>query len=53
VLEAGEAVPEEALMEPGRYSWLGKWPLAAVLEGTYGHHDEHMTSLREWLAEKK
>ncbi|MCL5995893.1 MAG: ClbS/DfsB family four-helix bundle protein [Chloroflexi bacterium] len=40
-LELGEAMPEPALLEPGRYTWLGGAPLAVVLRSSYEHHDEH------------
>lgn len=50
VLDLGEMLSEEALAEPGRYPWLEGAPLSAVLEGSYEHHDEHLVSLREWLA---
>lgn len=50
VLETSEALSEEELAESGRYSWLGPWPLSAVLVGTYEHHDEHLVELRDQLA---
>jgi hypothetical protein len=44
------AIPERDLMDPGRYPWLGGYPLAAVLEGTFGHlHEEHEPALKAWL----
>ena len=47
VIEQAEALPAQELLEPGKYPWLGEHPLAAVLEGTCGHHAEH---LEEFLA---
>jgi hypothetical protein len=44
-LELGEALPEEGLMDPGRYPWLHGYPLYAVLEGSYEHHAEHFEQL--------
>ncbi len=41
LLELGEAVAEEALLDAERYTWLEGYPLSAVLEGTYEHHLEH------------
>jgi hypothetical protein len=44
------AIGEGDLMDPGRYAWLSGHPLAAVLDGTFGHfHEEHEPGLREWL----
>ncbi len=34
-------ISEQEFSEPGRYVWLGEYPLVAVLEGTLGHHREH------------
>jgi hypothetical protein len=48
VLDLGEALSEEALAE--RYPWLEGAPLSAVLAGSYEHHEEHLVSLRDWLA---
>ncbi len=50
LLELAEAVPEPNLLTPGQYAWLGGYPLAAVLEGTYNHHqEEHREPLEAWL----
>ena len=49
VLRLGEEVPEDDLVEPGRYSWLDGHPLIAVLQGTYEHHHvDHLGSLLTW-----
>jgi hypothetical protein len=44
-LELAESVPEEDLLESGRYPWLPEYPLSAVLLGTYDHHREHLEPL--------
>jgi hypothetical protein len=49
-LELAWAIPEEVLMQPARYPWLGGLSLAQVLTGSYEHHhDEHYVRLVEWL----
>jgi len=49
--EAVEALPEADLFDPGRYVWMGGEPLAAVIEGSFGHlHEEHEPAIRAWLA---
>jgi hypothetical protein len=45
LLELGEAIPEEFLTDPGRYTWLRGYPLAAVLQGSCEHHYEHRSSI--------
>ena len=42
LLELAEALPEADLLSPGRYAWLAQYPLAAVLDGSRGHHAEHL-----------
>ncbi len=49
VIAQSELIPEADLLAPGRYPWLADYPLAAVLEGTYGHHQEHFDTLKNWL----
>jgi hypothetical protein len=45
------ATPEDELMTPGRFPWLGGAPLSAVLDGSFGHlHEEHEPDIRAWLA---
>ena len=44
------AIPERNLTDPGRYPWMGGHPVAAVLDGTFGHlHEEHEPLIRAWL----
>jgi hypothetical protein len=48
---AVEALSDEELNTPGRYPWLGDYPIAAVIEGSSEHlFEEHEPALREWLA---
>jgi hypothetical protein len=47
---AVEAVSDDDLLTPGRYSWLGGYPLCAVVQGSYDHlREEHDPALRAWL----
>lgn len=39
----------EDLFTPGRFSWLGDYPLSAVVEGSFEHLAEHEEEIREWL----
>jgi hypothetical protein len=49
--DAVAAVPEADLLQPGRYPWLGDYPLSEVVNGTVGHlHEEHEPAIRAWLA---
>jgi hypothetical protein len=44
------ALPEDALLTPGRYEWMGGAPLAATVLASFGHlHEEHDPVLRAWL----
>ncbi len=42
---SGEAFPEKDLMKPGRYPWLGDYPLSVVLVSSFEHHEEHLQPL--------
>ena len=46
------ALPEDDLLQPGRFPWLGGAALGpAVVHGTLGHyHEEHEPDIRAWLA---
>ncbi len=44
-LEWSRALPEADLLDPRRYPWLEGYPLSAVLEGTWEHHQEHLEGL--------
>jgi hypothetical protein len=41
LIELGHAVPEEDLLEPGKYAWFYGHPLALVLTASREHHEEH------------
>ncbi|MGH2532921.1 MAG: ClbS/DfsB family four-helix bundle protein [Thermomicrobiales bacterium] len=48
---AVEVVPEDELVTPGRFLWLGGAPLGAVLDGSFDHlYEEHEPEIRAWLA---
>jgi hypothetical protein len=51
LLELGEMVSERDLLDSGKYPWLGGFPLAVVLLGTYDHHQEHFEKLTAALQE--
>jgi hypothetical protein len=44
-LDLAQAIPEAELFERGRHPWLDDYPLAAVLEGSCAHHEEHLEPL--------
>jgi hypothetical protein len=51
-LELCETTPEEDLLTPGKYAWLGEYELAEVLTGSYSHHhEEHLQPLLARLGE--
>lgn len=41
VLALAERLPEQDLLDSGKYPWREGWSLLASLEGTYEHHREH------------
>lgn len=50
VIDLARQVPEEDLLEPGKYDWLAAYPLSFILEATYDHHhEEHLQPLLAWL----
>ena len=51
VIGSVEAVPEEDLLAPGRFEWMGGealWHLVAA--NTYWHYPAHGSKIQEWLA---
>ncbi|MFN8487718.1 MAG: ClbS/DfsB family four-helix bundle protein [Caldilineaceae bacterium] len=44
-MAVSEQIPEPALLDATRYAWLGGYPLANVLIGSYDHHQEHLDKL--------
>jgi hypothetical protein len=55
LIELTEAIPEEDLLKPGRYTWMwNNEPLAFVLAATVEHHHiDHYQPLLAWLREHK
>lgn len=52
-VELTEAIPEQELLQPGRYAWLGEHPLALIPRSSYEHHhEEHLGPLLDWLRRK-
>jgi hypothetical protein len=49
LLELGEAVPERDLLDTGKYPWLKGYSPLGILQASYEHHDEHLTSLPDRL----
>ena len=47
LLELGEAIPEKDLLDPGRYPWLGGYPLSFILVASGEHHREHLEKFNE------
>jgi hypothetical protein len=45
LLELAQAIPEKDLLDGNRYPWLKGTTLAAILLGTYDHHQEHLDKL--------
>jgi hypothetical protein len=50
-MELPEAMPEQDLLEAGRYPWQQEYPLSANVLGSCEHHQEHLGWLRDWLRE--
>ena len=42
LLKLAETIPDEALFDDNRYTWLRGGALSGVLEGTCEHHREHL-----------
>jgi hypothetical protein len=45
IITLSRLISEEDFITPAKYSWLEKYPLLAVLEGTLEHHEEHRHAL--------
>lgn len=49
-IELARQVPEEDLLDPGKYVWLEPYPLSLVLQSSYEHHhEEHLQPLLAWM----
>jgi hypothetical protein len=51
-LQLGERIPEQELLDAGRYPWLEGHSLADVFLASYDHHQEHIEKLSAWLQAK-
>jgi hypothetical protein len=46
-----QAMPEDDLINPGRFAWSQGRPLWLLVAGdTYEHYQEHIAQIQEWLA---
>jgi hypothetical protein len=50
-VELTRQIPEDDLLELGRYPWMGKNALSASSMGSLEHHEEHYDTLSAWLDE--
>lgn len=50
-IELTRQVPEEDLLQLGRYPWMGSYALSASSMGSLEHHEEHLEVLLAWLEE--
>src|SRR4029079_2491202 len=50
-LELAAAIPENDLLEKGRYPWLDGYALIDVLQGSLEHHREHAEYLEPLIAQ--
>jgi hypothetical protein len=48
-LELMRQIPEKDLLEPGRFAWMGDYPLVSSPLGSLDHHLEHYDPLTAWL----
>ncbi len=50
ILSIAQAIPEEDLLNPNRFSWTQGKPLWKSIAGdTYEHYQEHIEQIQEWL----
>ena len=45
LVELSRALPEQDMFDRDRYGWLRGYPMAAVIEGSCEHHEEHLAEL--------
>ncbi len=50
-LELTRQVPELDFVQPGRFSWMGRYALADSAKGSLDHHQEHYEILTGWLTQ--
>ena len=48
-IKLAETIPDSIMFDSERYGWLGGNALAAVLDGSRVHHQEHLDSVRSQL----
>ena len=54
ILSIVQAMPEEDLLNPHRFSWSQGEPLWKSIAGdTYEHYQEHILQIQQWLASTK
>lgn len=54
ILSIVQAMPEEDLLNPQRFSWTRGEPLWKSIAGdTYEHYQEHILQIQQWLATTK
>jgi len=50
LIELGDAIPENVLLDTKRFGWLDGYSLAQILTSSYEHHHhDHLEPLLEWL----
>jgi len=49
LLHFGEHIAENELLDGNKYVWLHGHSLAAIVLASYGHHQEHLEKLLDWL----
>ncbi len=52
-VELAESIPEQDLLQVGRYSWLKGSPLSAIVLGSYDHHKGHLDPLPALFREQQ
>lgn len=50
-LELLKQVPEDDLLEEGRFAWMAPYALSASAMGSWDHHQEHYDSLIAWFTD--
>ena len=48
-LKLGHQISERDLLNGDRYPWLKGYSLASILIASYGHHQQHLEKLTDWL----
>jgi hypothetical protein len=54
IMDIIQAMPEEDLINPDRFTWAEGEPLWQVIAGdTYDHYQEHLHQIQEWLVQSR